>query len=120
MHRLAEPFRALDVDTCVVESVDPVVDGLGVNQVGRRLCLSGPEFPALAVVSPREEGDVGAGRPLAVAEVEVIGAGVVVVDGALDESQPEGLRIELRVAFGVTGDSGDVVNAGGLKCHAQL
>ena len=60
-------------------------------------------------VGPGEEGQDGAGRSGVVAEVEVVGAGVVEVDGALDEAEAENLGVEIEVALGVGGDGGDVV-----------
>ena len=49
------------------------------------------------------------GEPSVVAEVEVVGAGVVEVDGALDEAEAEDLGVEVEVGLGVGGDGGDVV-----------
>src|SRR5262249_42591760 len=42
---------------------------------------------------------------------KVIGAGVVEVDRALDEAQPQAASIEIKIAQGVPGDRCDVVQA---------
>jgi len=62
-------------------------------------------------VRPGEEGHDGAGGAGVVAEVEVVGAGVVEVDGALDQAETEDLGVEVQVALWVGGDGGDVVEA---------
>jgi len=62
-------------------------------------------------VRPREEGHDGAGASRIVAVVEVVGSGVVEVDGLLDEAEAEDSGVELDVACGVAGDGGDVVDA---------
>ena len=69
-------------------------------------------------MGPGEEGEDGAGGAEVVAEVEVVGAGVVEVDGALDEAEAEDLGVEVEVGLGVGGDGGDVVKTDdGLSGH---
>ena len=69
---------------------------------------------------PGEEGEDGAGGAEVVAEVEVVGAGVVEVDGALDEAEAEDLGVEVEVGLGVGGDGGDVVETDdGLGGHGR-
>jgi hypothetical protein len=62
-------------------------------------------------MGPWEEGEDGSGGACVVAKVEVIGAGIVEVDGALDESQAENLGVEVEIALCVGGDGGDVMEA---------
>src|SRR5437764_5087047 len=58
-----------------------------------------------------EERQVRARVPLLVRVEQVINARVVLVDGLLDESQPEYPRIEVHVSLAVLGDRRDVVDA---------
>ncbi len=55
------------------------------------------------------------GEPMSSPKVKVIGAGVVEVDGALDEAQTEQFGIEIEIALRVRGDGGDV-----MKSHDGL
>ncbi len=66
---------------------------------------------ALEALGPGEESDQSAGRALGVAVVKVVSAGVVVVDGDLDEPESEDSGIEIDIALGVTAHGGDVVDA---------
>jgi hypothetical protein len=50
-----------------------------------------------------------------VAEVEVVGLGIVEVDGALDQPEAEHAGIEVQVALGITRDGGDVMDAEDLS-----
>jgi hypothetical protein len=43
--------------------------------------------------------------------IEVVGAGIVEIDGFLDEPQSQGTGVKVKVSQCVTGDCGDVVNA---------
>ncbi len=63
---------------------------------------------------PREECEDGAGRTGFVAEIEVIGAGIVEVHGLLHQPQAEDARIEIEIALRRTGDGGDVVDTVGV------
>ena len=99
---------ALDEDTLVAQALLPVVDGALRDAEGGVGDLTGAGVSA-AGVRPGEEGQDGAGRSGVVAEIEVVGAGVVEVDGALDEAKAEDLGVEVEVALRVRGDGGDVV-----------
>ena len=68
-------------------------------------------------VGPGEEGEDGAGRAGVVAEVEVVGAGVVEVDGALDEAEAEAFGVEVEIGLRVGGDGGDVVETDDGLCR---
>src|SRR2546430_10174752 len=58
-----------------------------------RLAQAGP---AATQVRPRKEGEGAAGRAGVVAVVEMVGAGIVLVDGLFHEAQPEHLRVEIE------------------------
>jgi flavin-binding protein dodecin len=60
-------------------------------------------------VLPGEEGEDAAWAAGLVAVVEVIGARIVEVDGALDEAQAEHTRVEVEVALRLAGDGGDAM-----------
>jgi hypothetical protein len=60
---------------------------------------------------PGEEGQDRTGLAGLVAVVEVIGAGVVEVDGLLDQAQPENAGVKVEVALGRAGDGGHVMDA---------
>ena len=72
---------------------------------------------AASGAGPGEEGEDGARGAEVVAEVEVVGAGVVEVDGALDEAEAEALGVEVEVGLGVGGDGGDVVETDDGLCR---
>ncbi len=61
-------------------------------------------------VLPGEEGQDRAGRAGLVAVIEVIGAGIIEIDGLLDEPQTERPRIKLEISQRVTGDCGDMMD----------
>src|SRR5688572_33508714 len=66
-------------------------------------------MPPAAALRPGEERHDAARRPLGVAKIEVIGAGIVEVDGQLHESEAEDLRVEVEIALRVAGDRRDVM-----------
>src|SRR5688572_23644020 len=66
-------------------------------------------MPPAAALRPGEERQDAARRPLGVAKIEVIGAGIVEVDGQLHESEAEDLRVEVEIALRVAGDRRDVM-----------
>src|SRR5215831_14612528 len=102
-------------DTVLNEAVGPVAHGCGRDAEG------GFFGQPVAVASrcgmlPREEGEDRAGMALLVAVVEVVRAGVVEIDGLLDEAEPEDARVKLQVSGCAPGDGGDVMDAG----HGEL
>jgi hypothetical protein len=52
-----------------------------------------------------------------IAEVKVIGRGVVEVDRSLDEPQAKDSGVEVEIALRVAGDTGDMMNTGGPETH---
>ena len=67
---------------------------------------------AAADAGPRKKRQHGARRADAVAVVKMIGGRVVEIDGALNEAQAERAGVESDVAPRITGDGGDVMEAG--------
>jgi hypothetical protein len=65
-----------------------------------------------------EPGQDRPGRAGLVAEVQVVGVGLVEVDGLLDEPQAQHARVEVDVRLRVSRDHGDVVEA--LELHLAL
>ena len=60
---------------------------------------------------PREKREDRPGRTGIVAVIEMIGAGIVLVDGLFDEALPEHAGVEIHVLAGIGGDRGDVMEA---------
>ncbi len=60
---------------------------------------------------PGKEGEDRPRRTLLVAVVEVVGARIVEIYGALHKPQPEHVRIEVQVASGGPADGCNVMNA---------
>src|SRR5277367_6172489 len=101
---------ALDEDSVVEKAFFPVIDG------GKRDAEGGPGYFASAGepaggVRPGKEGKDGAGGSGVVSEIEMVGARVIEVDGALDEAQAENIGIEVQITLRIGGDSGDVVES---------
>ena len=66
---------------------------------------------------PVQAGNGGSGPAQALGIEQVVGAGVVLVHGALDEAHAENLRVEGVVARRVGGDGGQVMDAGESGDH---
>ena len=92
------------------ETVRPVADGALRHPEHGLLGLADAE-PARSGMLPREEGQDRAGLAGLVAVVEVVGAGIVEVDGLLDQAQAERAGVEVEVAAGRARDGRDVVDA---------
>src|SRR5829696_3738481 len=90
----------------------PESDGSGRNPE-RGLVRAADAGAAGRGVLPGEERQDGAGPAGLVPEVKVVGAGVVAVDGLLDEPEAEGARVEREVPARETRDGGDEVDACG-------
>jgi hypothetical protein len=65
-------------------------------------------------VLPGEEREDRSGLAGFVAVVEVVGAGIVEVDGLLDEPQPQRVRVEVEICARPAGDGRDMMDA--LSC----
>ncbi len=88
----------------------PVADGALGHPEDGLLGLTDAE-PARSGMLPREEGQNRAGLAGLITVVEVIGAGIVEVDGLLDQTQPERAGIEIKIAACGPCDSRDVMDA---------
>ena len=94
-------------------SADPIVDAAS-SATG---ATKGAAVPRRTVVPgagdqlQSEAIGVGEAQDL-VAEVEVVGPGVVEVDRALDETQAQGARVEVDVSLRVRRDGRDVMQPG--------
>ncbi len=107
---LAELFgRSFDIDIVCFQPIEPVFKRIFGDEVRRDLGLSRTELPGAAALSPGEERDVGPWCPLAIAEIEVVGVFVVVIDGLFQKAQTERFDVEFGVSLWVTRDSGHVM-----------
>jgi hypothetical protein len=104
------PCRPRVRDAVRDQPLEPEADGGGRHGERGHGHLAGADAAARGA-PPREEGEDRAGRAGRVAEVEVVGAGVVEVDGLLDQAQAEDAGVEVDGALGVAADRGDVVDA---------
>jgi hypothetical protein len=110
-HRLAEALLGLFVRHALVdEAVGPEADRAFWHAKGRLLRETDTE-PSRRDVRPGEERQDCAGAAGLVGVVQVIGAGVVEIDGLFHETKAERASVEVEVASCVAGDRGDVVNA---------
>ena len=115
---LAEAFDgADDVETDGGEARAPVVESADADLEGGGDGLAGAGA-AFADVRPRKEGKDGAGGAVSIAVIEVVGAGIVEVDGLFDEAEAEYAAVEVDILLRIAGDGGDVVNSGDL--HSVL
>ncbi len=109
-------LAGLDLD--VGKAVPPPFER---GEAGDAKARAGNAVRAAPLVADRpvEEGEVRAGRGKAVGIEEVVGAGVVLVDGLLDEAQAERLRVEAQVLLRIGGDRRQVMDAGKLLGHGH-
>ncbi len=68
--------------------------------------------------APFEKSHQRARTPLLIPEVEVIGSGIVKVDGLLHELQAEDLRVEIDRALGVGTDCREMMETPDRYIHA--
>jgi hypothetical protein len=109
--QVGHPFAAEPVDPEVERRLRCDAEHHTVHHAGAVLpCPSAGVF---------EEGEIGARRPVLVGVEQVVDRRIVLVDGLLDQSEPEHARVEVHVGRGVAGDGADVVDAfelhGGLR-----
>lgn len=74
----------------------------------------------LASDRPVEEGEIGARCGFAIGIEEVVGRGVVLVHGLLDQPQTQHLRVEVKIVRRIGGDGGEVVDTCQLQAHGRL
>ena len=66
--------------------------------------------PSLCLaLEPREKRQERSGRPQLIAEVEVVGAGIVEIDGALHQTQLEHLGVIVEIRLSIARQSRDMV-----------
>jgi len=104
-------FQRFMSDALGEEAMGPIAQRAGRNAERRLLGLA-DTTTAGACAFPREERQDRPGSSGLVAIVEMIGAGIVEIDGLLDEAQSQASGIKVIVSQGVTRNRGDVVNAG--------
>ena len=100
------------------ESLDPEPDGAGKDRERRNGNLSRSLATATSI-RPRKERHDTSGGAFSIAEIEMVGGGVVEVDGSLDEPEPEDASVEVEITLGVAGNARDVMNPGGCKSHGK-
>ena len=106
-------------DAVALEFYDPVLERLGGDEERGGVDHAGAA-PSGRGHGEGEEGEDRAGTAVRVAEIEVVGAGIVEIDGELDQAEPEDAGVEIDAALGVGRDRGDVVDAGDGVGHGGL
>ena len=71
---------------------------------------AGPRWP----VGPGEEGEERAGPAQLIPVVEVIGGGIVEVDGQFDQPKSQHTGVEVEISLRVSSDRGDVMDPHGV------
>src|SRR4051812_35583493 len=99
------PFGALDLNVRRRKSLLPVVNRGGRN-AERGLTDLACSNRTPRSVRPGKEGHDGTGRSCVISEVEMVGPGIVEVDGFFDEAKSKDDRIEVEVTLRVTGNCG--------------
>ena len=108
---LSETSRYLEYPKLVLrQPVPPEVERSSRYRQGDDAHFSAAH-PAAEGARPGEEGHQTPGLTDLVAEVEVVGAGIVEIHRPLHQPQPEEPRVEIEIALGISRDRGDVVNA---------
>ncbi len=90
-------------DAFLLEVVAPPVEAFNAiyTQSGAGNAMRAAPF---SLPWPVEEGDIGAGRGQPISVKQMVGTGVVLIDGLLDEAKAERVGIEAPVAGCVCGD----------------
>src|SRR5262249_4041121 len=60
---------------------------------------------------PREEGQIRSRMPLGVGVEQMVGAGIVLIDAALDQPHPQPARVEVEILLRRPRNRGDVMDA---------
>ncbi|MCY1301101.1 hypothetical protein D9M70_506930 [compost metagenome] len=103
----------------LVETTLPPAYALGAADPQAR-ARNAVRAAALGPDRPIEEGQVGSGRGTAVSVEKVIGGGIVLIDGLLDQPQTKRLGIEAQVLRRVRGDRRQVMDPSQLQAHDCL
>ena len=97
-------------DALFNETVRPVAERAS-RHAERGLLGLADTAAACRCAVPREEGEDCTGMAGLVAIIEVIGAGIVEIDGLLDEAETERPGVKVEVSPGVTCNGGDMMDA---------
>ena len=106
----------LELHAFFYQPLDPESERAGANRKRRYGDLPAA-LSATTRVRPWEECENRSRAARLVPEVEMVRSGVVEIDRALDETKAEDASVEIQIPLGIAGDSGDVMNAGGLETH---
>src|SRR3954465_15838278 len=110
--------RLFELDALADQSLDP--ESHGAWWYGERSDSNlATALSAASGIGPRKESEDAARTSCFVAEVEVVGRRIVEVYSSLDEPKTESSRIEVKIALGVAGDAGDVMDAGSAETHRE-
>src|SRR5215204_1987977 len=110
--------RFLEADAVLKEALRPVAQrGSGDGERGHDELASPDTSPRR--VRPREEGHDRTRATRAVAVVEMVGLGIVEVDGLLDQAQAKDAGVEVHVTLRLARDGGYVVDSGGPRRHGS-
>src|SRR6202030_3900585 len=104
-----EPRLLLGHDPFVGEPLFPEFERAFGNGEGNFLRFAGAVL-ARRHVFPKKKGQRRAGRADLVAEIKVPGAGIIEIDRALDEAQPQRAAVEGDMPLRLAGDRRDVMD----------
>src|SRR5262249_55307534 len=108
-HPLRETrFERINLDVVTDESVGPPSKAFRRNGQTHLVGQSGART-SWTHVGPREERKVGARSPLRIGVEEVIRVGGILVDGLLDQAEPEDAGVKVQIFLCVARDGGDVM-----------
>ena len=116
-HLFFKPIsRFLDENTRVGQPLAPIFEGARGDAKG-----SLRNFPGAGVstggVRPGKEGEDRAGRSSIVAEIKMVGARVVEINGALDEAEAQNIGVEIQIPLRIGSDGSDVVKTNNGTWH---
>ena len=92
------------------EAVCPIADG-AFRYAEHGLLREADTVAAPRSMRPREERQDRTGMADLVAEIQMVGAGIVVVDRLLDEPKAKNARVEIEIAGRITRNRGHMMNA---------
>jgi hypothetical protein len=72
-----------------------------------------------ACARPRKECQDRPRRSARIALVEMVSTGIIEIDRAFDQTQPEQSDIEIEVVLRIAGDGGDVMKARDFLVHGR-
>src|SRR5687768_3447073 len=99
----------LEMNAVPDEPLDPEPDRAGKDGEGSDSNLSGT-LPTAPGARPWKECQNRARRSLLVSEIEMVGGGIVEVDGPLDQTHAEHAGVKVQILLRIARDRRDVVN----------